>query len=109
MRASAGAHFRLTLYPGRPVSEVVPWLERWHQRVLADGRSRSSIYELDWLPPTVLILSNEAHGAAEWLDELPVLRAAIPMAAETESLNVAAAAAVILYEAGRQVLFASRR
>jgi TrmH family RNA methyltransferase len=104
VRAGAGAHFRLTLYPGRPIDEIVDWMGAWDQRVLADGRSRTTIYQIDWSPSTVLILSNEAHGAAMWLDDVPTVRASIPMDAQTESLNVAAAAAVCLYEARRQFL-----
>ncbi len=104
VRAGAGAHFRLTLYPGRPVGEIIEWIGTWRQCVLADGRSRTTIYHVDWTPPTVLVLSNEAHGASRWLDDVSLLRASIPMAAETESINVAAASAVFVYEARRQLL-----
>ena len=96
VRAGAGAHFRLSVYVGRPVDEIAEWLGEWEQCVLADGRSRTTIYEVDWSLATVLVLSNEARGTSSWLDELAVTRAAIPMSAQTESMNVGAAAAVFL-------------
>jgi TrmH family RNA methyltransferase len=104
VRAGAGAHFRLVLHPARPLGDVADWLARWPQRVLADGRARATIYDIDWQLPTVLLLSNEARGASSWLADFDCAHVAIPMAASTESLNVAAAAAVILYEARRQTL-----
>jgi len=104
VRAGAGAHFRLFVYAGRRIEEVVEWLAEWDQCVLADGRSRTTIYQVDWSVATVLVLSNEARGASSWLDDVPTVRAAIPMYAETESMNVGAAAAVLFYEARRPFL-----
>jgi RNA methyltransferase, TrmH family len=104
VRAGAGAHFRLPLYPGWPLLEVAAWLATWPQLVVADARARNSIYDIDWSIATILTLSNEARGASSWLDRLHISRTAIPMQSDTESLNVAAAAAVIVYEARRSFL-----
>ncbi len=104
VRSAAGAHFRLDLWTAQPQAEVATWLQGWRQIVVADGRSPITMYQVDWRLPSVLVLANEAHGPSPWLASLPVVRAAIPMRAETESLNVAAAAAVLLYEARRDVL-----
>ncbi|MDB5058233.1 MAG: hypothetical protein JWO59_1705 [Chloroflexi bacterium] len=104
VRAGAGAHFRLTLYPARPLTEITHWLGEWSQCLVADGRAQKSMYEVAWTPPTVLVLSNEARGAASWLDAAGIGRVSIPMHADTESLNVAAAAAVLIYEGRREFL-----
>ena len=104
VRAGAGAHFRLTLAAGIPVADVVEWLREWEQAILADGRTERTIYDLDWRRSTVLVMSNEAHGPSNWLPEVAPIRARIPMRANTESLNVAAAAAIIVYEAQRDLL-----
>lgn len=101
VRAAAGAHLRLELAPARPLDELAAWLQRWPLTILADGRARATLYEVDWRRPSVLVVSNEAHGIAGWLDERDLLRVAIPMRGATESLNVAAAAAIFLYEARR--------
>jgi TrmH family RNA methyltransferase len=104
VRAGAGAHFRIGLYPGRTMDEITNWLDLWDQRLVADGRSSRTMFRVDWTPPTLLILSNEARGASSWLDDAGIGRVSIPMGASTESLNVAAAAAVLIYEGRRDAL-----
>ncbi len=56
----------------------------------------------DWSHGWALIVGGEAHGACESAAALADQRVSIPMAAETESLNAASAAAIILFEAARQ-------
>lgn len=104
VRAGAGAHFRAHLHGAQPPEVVEDWLAQWPQVVLADGDATLSMYAVDWLRTTVLILGNEAHGPSGWSPALPIVRARIPMRAETESLNVAAAAAILLYEGRRHLL-----
>jgi TrmH family RNA methyltransferase len=72
--------------------------------VLADGSATTSLYTVDWQVPSVLILGNEAHGPSDWPTTVRLVRVRIPMRADTESLNVAAAAAVFLYEGQRHLL-----
>ncbi|MGH2388095.1 MAG: TrmH family RNA methyltransferase [Chloroflexota bacterium] len=101
VRSAAGAHMRVRLWPAQHREAVADWLGGWPQIALADGRSALTMYEVDWSRPTVLVLANEAHGPSPWLADLPVVRVAIPMRAATESLNVATATAILLYEARR--------
>jgi RNA methyltransferase, TrmH family len=104
VRSAAGALLRVRVWSARPRAEVLTWLKVSPQIVLADGQAERSLYEVDWRRPTVLIMGNEAHGPSPWLADLPVTRVAIPMRSDTESLNVAAAAAILLYEARRAEL-----
>jgi RNA methyltransferase, TrmH family len=104
VRSAAGALLRVRLWSARSRDEVLPWLKDAPQVVLADGRAARSMYDVDWRRPTILILGNEAHGPSPWLADVPATRVAIPMRSATESLNVAAAAAVLLYEARRSAL-----
>ncbi len=107
VRAGMGAHLRLELRNGLSWDALEPWLASQAQIVVADSHASLMMGEIDWRVPTVLVLGNEAHGSllprAEGLD-LPVREVAIPMPGGSESLNVAAAAAVLIYEALRQRL-----
>ncbi len=56
----------------------------------------------DFTPPTLLLLGSEGSGLPREIVERADRRVTIPMRARVNSLNVAATAAVLLYEARRQ-------
>ena len=62
----------------------------------------TSLYELDLNRPVAWLLGNEGAGLSPDLQARAKIRATIPLAAATESLNVAAAAAICLFEGRRQ-------
>jgi TrmH family RNA methyltransferase len=72
--------------PASPVSEVAP-LAPW---------------EVDWCEPVALLVGNEGAGLPEEVERSADARIRIPMSSGIESLNAAAAAAVLFYEAARQ-------
>jgi TrmH family RNA methyltransferase len=59
-------------------------------------------WELDWCRPTALLLGNEGAGLAPALAGLAERWVTIPHSPAVESLNVAAAAALLLLERTRQ-------
>jgi TrmH family RNA methyltransferase len=59
-------------------------------------------WELDWCRPTALLLGNEGAGLAPELVQLADRWVTIPHSPAVESLNVAAAAALLLLERPRQ-------
>ena len=59
-------------------------------------------WEVAWCEPIALLVGNEGAGLPEEVVHRADGRIHIPMATHVESLNAAAAAAVVLYEAYRQ-------
>jgi TrmH family RNA methyltransferase len=59
-------------------------------------------WEIDWCQPVALLVGNEGAGLPEEVERSADARIRIPMASGVESLNAAAAAAVVFYEAARQ-------
>ena len=59
-------------------------------------------WEVDWCQPIALLVGNEGAGLPEEIERSTDARIHIPMASGVESLNAAAAAAVVFYEAARQ-------
>jgi len=59
-------------------------------------------WEVDWCGAVALLVGNEGAGLPEDIVRGADARVHIPMAGRVESLNAAAAAAVVLYEAFRQ-------
>lgn len=101
VRAGMGAHFRLPLAVGvqwPQIAERLHGLSVW----LADARGELVYDAVDWRKPAALIIGGEAAGASDEAAALAQGRVRIPMHGDTESLNAAVAAAVILFEAARQ-------
>jgi TrmH family RNA methyltransferase len=98
-----GSAFRLPIWTGVEVREALGWCrDRSIQTVCADALARKSYTEIDWRKPSALILGPESAGLTK--EEIAVASEAvrIPMKGATESLNVAVAAGIILFEASRQ-------
>ena len=57
---------------------------------------------MEWQKPSALIVGSEAHGAGEVFTSKVQKRVRIPLREEVESLNVAIAAGIILFEITRQ-------
>lgn len=101
VRGGMGAHFRLDVLWDRDWEEVERSLEG-KQTLLADPRTGTPYYQIDWTVPTVLVVGGEARGAGRKARGLATQRVTIPMKGRVESLNVAVATSVLLFEAARQ-------
>jgi TrmH family RNA methyltransferase len=100
VRAGMGAHFRLPIH-------ALPWDDiRTHtdglQIHLADMEGAISCWEADFRSPLALIVGGEADGASQSAQELATSQLCIPMPGKTESLNAAAAGAILMFEVVRQ-------
>ena len=105
IRASMGSVLRL---PVVHIEDLTAFIKKCKQNgfqtlatVLTGGKT---LFDVDLKKPTVVILGQEGAGLPQDLMADIDLRVRIPMAATIDSLNVATAAAVVLYEAMRQRL-----
>ncbi|RLC82583.1 MAG: RNA methyltransferase [Chloroflexi bacterium] len=101
VRAAMGAHFHIPIRTGLHWHQITPFL-KGKQIILADVNGPAAYYEVDWTSPSALVLGNEAKGAREEARSLAHQVVSIPMIGNIESLNVAVAAGIIIYEALRQ-------
>ena len=103
IRASAGA---LTTIPVCRVGSIRNTLKTLQaegfQVVAATEKSRKLLYDADLRRPTVLVMGAEETGISKEVLKLCDERLAIPLIGRIESLNVSAAAAVMLFEVVRQ-------
>ena len=105
LRAAQGAHFDLVLREQADLGRVARGFEGCV--VAAVPEAGQSLYQLDLGGAVAWLFGNEGAGVSPELLSLASHRASIPMAAGSESLNVAAAAAVCLFEQVRQKQFAT--
>ena len=101
VRASAGSVLRVPVDRATPLAETLATLRgKGFAVVAAEGTAEATVYDLDLTGPSAIVLGNEAWGLDQDLD-LDAF-ASIPMEATIESLNVATAGSVFLFEAVRQ-------
>lgn len=99
LRGGMGAHFRIPLAEGS-WGEIGAYCAGLHI-YLADMTGDVAYDAADWSRPWALIIGSEAHGDSAEASQLAHQRVYIPMAGDTESLNAAVAAGVILFAAKR--------
>jgi RNA methyltransferase, TrmH family len=102
LRASAGSIFALPVVSAPDAVETVATLGEAGLQVLAttvDGEV--SLDDADLSEPTAWLFGPEAHGLPSELARMAAHRVRIPMPGSAESLNVAAAAAICLYQSAR--------
>lgn len=103
LRSSMGSAFRLPIVTEVESEELLDQAHAAGLKIMATAASGETVYsDFDWRQPVMIIFGNEARGVSEDLSERCDARLRIGLRAPVESLNVAAAAAVILFEAARQ-------
>lgn len=103
LRGAMGAGFRLPIWTNANFFEVLQWAgENSITTICADIRSEKTYTEINWNEAKLLILGSEGHGLSEAEINSTDENLLIPMENGVESLNVAVACGVILFEAKRQ-------
>lgn len=101
VRSGMGAHFRLSI--GEFDAGWNTALRASRTRlVLAEMNGEQDYDSFDWTDPFVLVLGGETHGSSSELSDLKSTSVRIPMAGDVESLNVAVAGSIVMFEAARQ-------
>jgi TrmH family RNA methyltransferase len=106
LRGSMGSAFRLPLWTGPTLEEAFGWCASRGIGTVATTAAAPLLHtELDWATPRAVVLGPEAGGLS--VEEIKAAQDAvrIPMREPVESLNLATALAVVLYEAARQRRF----
>lgn len=104
LRASVGQWFRLPMATVDLVTQAQRLREQGVQVVATAASAQIEYWSLDLRRPTVFILGNEGAGLSQALMAAATDIVKIPLQPHVESLNVAVAAGVLLYEAYRQRL-----
>ena len=101
LRAGMGAQFRLPVHRmdfAAIQALYSPTLQFW----LAEAARGTPCWRADLLPPLALVIGGEADGASPEARSACPHTITIPMPGESESLNAAIAAAILMFEVVRQ-------
>ena len=103
LRGSMGSAFRLPIWTGINYANALSWCgEQGIQRVSSAAGAKKDYTAANWRKPFALIVGSESSGLSSDEIELADETVSIPMKGAVESLNVAVAAGILLYEAARQ-------
>lgn len=103
LRGAMGGTFRLPIAARGTASDVVAAAHAHDVRIVAAvPRSGTPLPQVDFRIPTAIVLGGEGAGVSPAIMAAAGASLTIPMRAPVESLNVAVAAALVLYEAARQ-------
>jgi TrmH family RNA methyltransferase len=95
-----GAHFVLDIFEN---VDLAPLLQASNLPVLATSSyAQKRIYDVDLRKPVAWLFGHEGQGISEELLALASCQVTIPHLGQIESLNVAASAAICLFEQVRQ-------
>lgn len=103
LRGAMGSAFRMPIWSGARFAEAIAWCKARKIPTFGAAADGSKPYtDVDWRRSSALIVGRESTGLSQ--EEIAVADnvVRIPMLGLTESLNVAVAAGIILYEAARQ-------
>lgn len=99
VRAAAGSLMRMQLYEAVDTDEILE-IARGSGRSIAvtDVRNGVPYYEAPIAENALIVIGNEGNGCSEEIMQAADIRVNIPMAGRLESLNAAAAAALLMFE-----------
>ncbi|WP_028358080.1 TrmH family RNA methyltransferase [Brackiella oedipodis] len=103
LRSAQGAHFVLNIYSQ---IDLVAWCQNSQLAIYASTLDQDSVdlYKAKLAHPCAWLFGNEGQGLDPHLQTLAQQKVFIPQSRQVESLNVAIASAVILFEQRRQQL-----
>lgn len=102
VRASKGTLFAVEV-ASATTAEVLDWVREHEIRLVVTTPETDLLHtDVDYTGRVAIAVGSEKHGADRVLLDAATHRVRIPMHGKANSLNVAASAAIVLYEAVRQ-------
>ncbi|MGP1569552.1 MAG: TrmH family RNA methyltransferase [Eubacteriales bacterium] len=99
VRACAGTLFRLPILYIEKMKDAIELLKKQDKKIVClDMEAEKAYFETDLKENIALVLGNEGNGISEEAFKAADLVINIPMMGKIESLNVAIAAGIVMYE-----------
>lgn len=103
VRAAAGSLLRMPIWQGAETEEVLRYLKEQKKKIATTSLEADKyFYQVDLEKNIALVIGNEGNGVSQKMQEESHLNIKIPMNGETESLNAAVAAGIIMYQSVRK-------
>jgi RNA methyltransferase, TrmH family len=100
VRATTGSIFAVPV-TRMPTPQFAEFLKAWPGESIGTAMSAKATYRRKYETPTLIVLGSESRGLSKPVSTACQTLVSIPMRDGVESLNVASAAALMLFEVGR--------
>lgn len=102
VRSTMGSLFHLPVCTGVKAGELEAWCRKNGYALWATAlEGAEDVTKLQWPAKTALVLGSEAEGVSPEILAAADQKVKIPMAGQAESLNVAVAGGIVMFEAAR--------
>ncbi|PZS03709.1 MAG: RNA methyltransferase [Pseudonocardiales bacterium] len=103
VKASMGAIFSVPVVRVSTVDQVADWAREHEVSIVTtSGAASTALWDAPLRPPLLVVMGGERDGLAAETIELGDLAVSIPMTGTAESLNLAVATGIVVYEIRRQ-------
>lgn len=103
LRSTMGSLFHLPVVPAEDVPAALKYLtSAGITLIVGDPADGAPVYDINLKVPVGLVVGNEGTGPGNGVLQFEYVKVTIPMPGRAESLNVAMATSILLYEAVRQ-------
>ena len=103
IKTSAGALFNIPLSRVKSLNNSIEYLKNSGiEIVLSSLKAEKSLESMDFSAPVCIVMGSEDEGVSPHMEKIADSQFIIPQIGKTDSLNVAVATGVILYEVNRQ-------
>ncbi|MGV8982055.1 TrmH family RNA methyltransferase [Clostridium sp.] len=102
LRATMGSIFKIPIIYDNDLSTLQKLRESGFKLVASSLDTEKNFYDVDLKEKVIISVGNEGNGISTEIYDLSDLKIKIPMPGGAESLNVAVAASIMMYEVVRQ-------
>ena len=102
LRSSQGAVFGLNI---SNINNITTFINNYQGTIIATSpHAKNSLYDMNLLSTNAWVFGNEGSGVSQYILDMVKTKVMIPMQNDTESINVAMAMSVCVFEQMRQRL-----
>jgi RNA methyltransferase, TrmH family len=102
IRSGMGAHFRMPILQ-KTIVEIIAIAGNHNLKVfVADGNSQQTYFEQNFKEGAAIVIGSEANGPDPSWQQYSPININIPTSEQSESLNAAVAASIMMFEVARQ-------
>ncbi|SKA83646.1 RNA methyltransferase, TrmH family [Clostridium sp. USBA 49] len=104
LRSTMGSIFNIPIFQDDNFTKLKELKNNGFKLIVTSLKDSKNLYDEDLTQNIIIAVGNEGFGVSKEILELADVKVKIPMPGGAESLNVAAAASIIMFEAVRQKL-----